>query len=284
MIQRAHMQRLLAALAGATAVLCAPAARADKVAPSGRANEAAPAEMKGVEIDEKLGATIPLDLTFSDETGAPIQLGSLFNDGKPVILTFNYSSCPMLCSVQLGGFVAALNELTWSAGVEFRVITIGLSPMEGHRRAMETKMRYLDRYRRDTADEGWRFLTGTDVAIHALAAAVGYGYRFNDKTGDFLHPAALMVVSPNGAVSSYIYGVEYSPAALAVTLLAARKGELTEATHKFLLACFHYDEPRGAAAVAMRVMQLGGAAFVALGLVAFGLRARRGRRNVKSES
>ena len=260
----------------------ASAARAGKVMP--REGEAAPAEMAGVEINEKLGATLPMDLPFTDETGAPVKLGDMFQDGVPVIITFNYSSCPMLCSVQLGGLVATLNELTWSAGVEFKIVTIGLSPMEGHRRAMESKLRYLDRYRRDTADEGWRFLTGTDASIHALAAAVGYGYRFNERTGDYLHPAALVVVSPAGAVSSYVYGVEYPAAALAVTLLAARKGELTEATTKFLMACFHYESPRGAAAVAMRAMQIGGSAFVLLGLVAFGVRAHRARRRkAKSE-
>src|SRR5678809_1012574 len=106
---------------------------------------------------------------------------------------------------------------------------------------MDTKLRYLERYKRGTGDEGWRFLTGTDANIHALAAAVGYGYRFNPKTGDFLHPAALVLLTPRGAVSSYVYGVEYPPAALAITLLAAGRGELTEATQKFLLACFHYD-------------------------------------------
>src|SRR4029079_11445787 len=131
---RAHMLGLLVALGGGAAAVCAwPAgARAggDRVLPC--EGVPPPPGMEGVAIVEKLGATVPLDLGFTDETGAPIQLGSLLGDGKPVILTFNYSACPMLCSVQRGGLVASLNELTWSAGVQFRIITIGLNPMEDH--------------------------------------------------------------------------------------------------------------------------------------------------------
>jgi protein SCO1 len=260
----------------------------DKVtAPVGRPGEvaaAAPPEMAGVELNEKLGAKIPLDLAFTDETGAPIRLSSLFGDGKPVLLTFNYSSCPMLCSVQLGGLVKSLNELTWSAGVEFRVITIGLNPMESHRQAMTSKIRYLDRYKRSSGDEGWRFLTGTERSIRALAASVGYGYRVHPSTGEFLHPAAVTVLSPDGVVSSYVYGVEYPAAPLAVTLMAARKGQLLEATEKFLMACFHYDSPKGNAAVALRVMQIGGIAFVGVMLVVFGVtRATRRQRSKAPE-
>jgi protein SCO1/2 len=187
----------------------------------------------------------------------------------------------MLCSVQLGGLVKSLTELTWSAGVEFRIITIGLNPMEGHRKAMESKMRYLDRYKRPSGDEGWRFLTGTEKNIRALAAAVGYGYRVHPKTGEFLHPAAITVLSPDGVVSSYVYGVEYPVAPLAVTLMAARKGQLVEATEKFLMACFHYDSPKGNAAVALRVMQIGGVVFVGVMLVVFGVARAARRRGAK---
>jgi protein SCO1/2 len=176
--------------------------------------------------------------------------------------------------------VVSLNELTWSAGKEFRIVTIGLNPMEGLRRAMESKIRYLERYKRPTADQGWRFLTGTEANIRALAAAVGYGYRIHPTTGEFLHPAAITVLSPDGVISSYVYGVEYPVAALGVTLVAARQGRLVEATEKFLMACFHYVKPKGAAAVALRVMRVGGIAFVGVMLVFFGV-ARVTRRGKK---
>ncbi len=276
----AHRLHQGAAVGGALAVLCAlsgPAA-ADKVLPAGRANEAPPPEMVGVEVVEKLGASLPLDVIFADETGAPVQLGSLFGDGKPVILTFNYSNCTVLCSVQLGNLVQALNKMKGSAGEEFRIVTVGLNPMEGHKRAMATKLRYLERYQRPTADEGWRFLTGTEASIRSLARAVGFGYRLHPTTGEYLHPAALILVSPAGKVSTYVYGVEYDGGELGVLLGAARRGTLTEATKKFLLACYHYEVKKGAATSAVKVMRLGGLLFVGAMLAAFGTHAVRVRK------
>jgi protein SCO1 len=272
-----HRRLALAAILAAWAALCARTAAADPVPPGGATGETAPPEMDGVEIVEKLGATIPLDLTFTDETGAPIKLGSLFGDDKPIILTFNYSNCPMLCSVQLGGLVAALTKLNWSAGEQFRIITVGLDPNEGHRRAMESKLRYLERYQRPTADEGWRFLTGTHRAVDTLARSVGFGYRRHPKTGDYLHPAALMLISPKGVVSSYVYGVAYEPGALTLLLAAARQGSLTESVRKFLLACFHYESETGSSGTARTAMQVGGLLFVGGMLAAFGTRAARAR-------
>jgi protein SCO1/2 len=254
---------------------------AANVAPGARADEPAP-ELEGVGVEEKLGGELPLDLTFTDETGAPVVLGSLFEEGVPVLLTFNYSACQTLCSVQLGGLVASMNGLSWSIGDEYRVITIGLNPMEGHRRAMDTKLRYLDRYKpgsAEQADAGWRFLTGSEQSIRQLAEAAGFRYRLHPETGEYLHPAAVAVVSPSGSISSYVYGVEFPAAALAVTLLAAREGRLLEATEKFLLACFHFERPQGAAAVALRVMRVGGFVFVAGLLIAFAtVRIVRSRR------
>ena len=269
----------LAALAATAGVRAE--ARGERVAPGARADEVAP-ELEGIGVEERLGARLPLDLEFTDESGAPVKLGAIIAGEGPVLLTFNYSGCKTLCSQQLGGLVKSMGELTWTIGEEFRVVTIGLNPMEGHRRAMETKLRYLERYRKgdpEKADAGWRFLTGTDKNIRALADAVGYSYRFHPPTGEYIHPAAIAVVSPDGVVSSYVYGVEFPTASLAVTLLAARKGELTEAAQQFILACFHYRAPEGAAAVALRVMQIGGGVFVAGILVAFaGLRIVRSRR------
>jgi protein SCO1 len=273
----AHSSVRLAALSGVLVALVSGPAAADPVPPGGRADPPAPPELQGVEVTEKLGAKIPLDLTFTDETGAPIRLGSLFGDGLPVILTFNYSNCPMLCSVQLGGLVASLTKLEWSAGKEFRIVTIGLDPTEGHRRAMQSKMSYVERYDRPSADEGWRFLTGTEASIHALAGSVGFGYRKHPTRGDYLHPAALVLVSPKGVVSSYLYGIEYEADALTSRLGAAGRGSLTESIKKFLLACFHFEPEKGAAAAAMWLMRMGGLLFVCALVFAFAVRALRAR-------
>src|SRR5690606_5298225 len=116
-------------------------------------------------------------LSFRDENGDSVVLGELFQSGLPVILTFNYSNCPVLCSLQLGGLVETLRELSWSAGQQFHIITIGIDPDEKPERTREVKAQYLERYERNTAAEGWRFLAGSEVAVEALAEAVGYRYR-----------------------------------------------------------------------------------------------------------
>jgi protein SCO1/2 len=244
-------------------------------------------QLDGVEIVEHLGAQLPLDAMLRDETGAPIQLGTLFGDGLPVILTFNYSACPMLCNVMLGGLTATLIELDWSAGKQFRIVTVGLDPTETHERAMSTKMGYLERYQRDTAEEGWRFLTGDAATVRRLTDATGFGYRRVPETGEILHPAALMLISPEGVVDRYMYGVEYDGAELKAALIHTALGKITQATTKFLLACFQH-ESSGFAATAMRIMRTGGLIFLFVFAGAFVLarflRSRRTPRELPAGS
>jgi protein SCO1/2 len=244
-----------------------------------------PRELENVEVREKLGATLPLELEFKDETGAPVRLKDIFStDETPVILTFNYSDCPMLCSVQLGGLVESMREMEWTVGSEYRIVTVLLDPTETHRKAMDTKMKYLERYQRpDVADKGWHFLTGSEESIRALAASVGFGYRYYEK--EYLHPAVLMSVSPGGVVSGYLYGVKYDPEELERHLKVASIGGTSQAAQKFLLSCYHYEKPEGAGAQAMTVMRYGGLIFVVglatlLGFFGF----RRARRGVSQDA
>ncbi len=235
----------------------------DPEAIEGRA-EPLPEELEGVTIVEKLGDQVPLDLTFRDETGRAIRLGDLFETGQPVILTFNYSNCPMLCSVQLGGLVEALVEMPLSAGAQFKIITVGLDPKETPKRAAETKASYLDRYPRATADKGWRFLTGDEASVRALADAVGFGYTYYPKRAEYLHPAAFMVLSPAGKVTNYTYGVSYQPADVVRVLTAAAVGESVESAQKFILSCYHYIGDAVYARRAEAAMRYAGIGFVAL--------------------
>jgi len=246
--------------------------------------EEAPPELEGVTLTEKLRAALPMQRRFKDDSGAPVTLEDYFQDGLPVILTFNYSNCPMLCSVQLGGLVKTLNDMKWKAGVHFRILTIGLDPKETHRKAHDTKMSYLARYPAESADLGWTFLTGDEKDITAVAEAVGFGYRYFAARGEYLHPAALTVISPRGRVSGYLYGVAYEASDLRAALEAAAIESTSEATEKFLLSCFHYESPKGFAGTALRVMRYGGLVFV-FGLVAvFGAyRVRSRRRELDSQ-
>ncbi len=230
-----------------------------------------PQELENVEVREKLGTTLPKDLEFRDETGAPVKIGDYFGkETTPVILTFNYSNCLMLCSVQLGGLLDAMLEMESTVGKDFRIITVSLDPAETHRKAMDTKVHYLERYNRpEEADAGWHFLTGDAESIRALADSVGFQYRYHEK--EYLHPAVLMPVSPAGVVSGYVYGVKFETSELERVLKVAAVGGTSEAAQKFLLACYHYEKPEGNGATAVSLMRYGGLAFVVCLFTLFGI-------------
>lgn len=234
---------------GATVQARAPGAAGDSAPPIDRAREVEemkgreeplPEELEGVTVVEKPGARVPGDLEFRDSKGARVRLGDLFEVGEPVILTFNYSNCPMLCSVQLGGLVQVLNDTPLSAGAQFKIITVGLDPDETPARAAETKAGYLDRYDRPTAAAGWTFLVGDEASIRALADSVGFGYRYYAKRDEYLHPSAFIVLSPSGEVTNYTYGVQFDPDDLVHVLTSAAVGESVESARKFILSCYHY--------------------------------------------
>jgi protein SCO1/2 len=222
-----------------------------------------PQRLHGVEVDEKLGTKLPLHLRFRDEQGAAVELGSYFTGSIPVILTLNYSDCPMLCSLQLNGFTKGLSQLAWLPGREFRVLTISLDPKESVERAAETKRRYLAQLGRSEAAKGWHFLTGTEASIRALAAAIGFSYNYNEKRKEYVHPAALALASPSGTLVRYLYGIEYLPQTLRLALVESSEGKIGTTVDRILLFCFHYDATEGRYAPVVRnIMKLGGAGTV----------------------
>ncbi len=240
--------------------------------------EKLPEELKEVTLTEKPSAELPLDSIFIDELGKEIRLGDLFHN-KPVILTFNYSDCPMLCSVQLGGLVDTMLNMEWDIGKKFDVITIGLNPKETTARARETKARYLERYERPGASEGWHFLTGSEESIKAVAESVGFGYVYHPKKKEYLHPAVLTLVSPQGKVSGYMAGVQYDAIDLRDKLILAGLGDISEGLAEFVLSCYHYEAATGNGVAVQKIMRWGGLVFVvgffgALGL--YGMKRSRG--------
>ncbi len=234
--------------------IASDAAAVDRIEPT-------PKELEQVDVSEKLGATLPLGTEFVDASGKPVRLADTFR-GKPVILTFNYSNCPMLCNVQLGGLVNTMSQMDWNIGSHFDVITISLDPSETRERATETRDRYIEQYGRDGAFENWTFLTGTKEAVDAVTNSVGFGYTYHEGRKEYLHPAVLTLVSPRGKVSTYIYGVSYDPIDLRDKLLLAGIGETSEAAAKFILSCYHYDAPTGNGAIVANIMRYGGLVFV----------------------
>lgn len=222
--------------------------------------EPLPAELKGVGVTEHLGEQVPLELQFVDSSGKPVTLRQFFDGRRPVVLTLNYSNCPMLCSLQLNGLFDALERMPWSIGDQFEMITVSFDPLETSERARMTKQKYLEIYRRTGAAEGWHFLTGREENIKKLTDAVGFRYRYSETQRQYIHVAVTYILTPDGRVSRYLYGVEYDPQTIRLAMVEAGGGKIGSTTDQILLFCYHYDAESGRyAPAAFRLMQLGGA-------------------------
>jgi protein SCO1 len=231
--------------------------------------------LKKVTIEQKLGGQIPLDAVFRDELGREVKLGEYFKDGKPVVLTLVYYECPMLCNQTLNGLVGALEAVSFTPGREFRVVTVSFDPRETPDLAFKKKETYIKRYRREGADEGWHFLTGDKEQIDRLAQSVGFNYVWDEQSKQFAHASAIMVATPEGKLSHYFYGIEYSPKDLRLSLVEASSGKIGSPVDELILYCYHYDPTTGKyGPVIMNIMRLAGVATVA-GLVALLLVLRR---------
>lgn len=242
----------------AAALLAAATAAAVEPGGTGPAAGQQPEILREVEIVQKLDAQVPLDAVFRDETGAERPLGSFFR-GKPVVLALAYYECPMLCTLVLNGLTSALKTMSLSAGIEFDVVTVSFDPEEGPALAAAKKQNYLDRYRRMGAESGWHFLTGEAESINRLTEAVGFGYRYDPEIDEFAHAAAIIVLTPEGRVSRYFYGVEYPPRDLRLGIVEAGEGKIGNAVDQLLLYCYRYDPATGTyTPVVMNMMRLGG--------------------------
>ncbi len=233
-----------------------------------------PSILREIGFDQHLGASLPLDLAFRDEGGRTIRLGEYFG-GKPVVLSLNYYGCTMLCTVTLNGLAAALNVITLDAGKEFQIITVSFDHTETPEMAAAKKKTFLTRYQRPTAAAGWHFLTGDAPAIDALTNAVGFRYAWDAETRQFAHPSGVVVVTPEGRIARYMYGIEYAPRDLRLALVEASAGRIGSSVDQLLLYCYRYDPVTGKyGALIMRIVRLGGILTV-LSMGAFILIMRR---------
>jgi protein SCO1/2 len=241
------------------------------------AEEGRPSILRDIGFDQRLGETVPLDLDFRDETGRPVRLGDYFGK-RPVVLTLNYYGCPMLCTVSLNGLASALSVLTYSAGREFEVVTVSFDPRETPDLAARKKKSYLERYKRPGAAEGWHFLTGGQASIDALTNAVGFRYVWDPDTKQFAHPAGVVVLTPGGKISRYLFGIEYAPKDLRFAVIESSEGRIGNAVDQIVLACYNYDPTTGRyGAAIMRIVRVSGVlTFLALGsFVVLSLRRER---------
>jgi len=236
-----------------------------------------PTLLRDVGYDQRLGEQVPLDLVFRDEVGRLIPLRSLFR-GRAMVLSLVYYQCPMLCTLTLNGLASALSVLTFDVGKEFDVVTVSFEPKETAPLAAAKKKAHLERYPRPGAAEGWHFLTGDAPAIAALTRAVGFRYVWDAETRQYAHPAGLVVLTPDGRIARYMYGVEYAPRDLRLALVEASQRRIGNPVDTVLLYCYQYDPARGRyAASVLRLVRLGGILTV-LGLASFVLVSLRRER------
>ena len=216
-----------------------------------------------VGIEQKLNSQVPLDLTFTDENGQPVQLSKYFG-ARPVILTLVYYQCPMLCSQVLNGMTGALNGITrFNIGRDFDIVTVSFDPRDKSGDALATKKRLLSRYRRPGSAEGWHFLTGKEDQIKALAASVGFRYAWDPEIQQFAHASSIMLLTPQGKVAQYYFGIEYAPRDIQLGLVEASQGKIGNIADKFILYCYHYDPAKGKyGAIVLNIMRVSALATV----------------------
>jgi len=199
-----------------------------------------PKDLSGIGIDEKLGQLIPLDLTFYDENGNPVNLKQLIH--RPTILVPVYYSCPNVCSFLLFNLAGVINKMPSEAGKEYQVLTFSFDETEKPNLALEKKRMYLKMIEKSFPEDAWRFLTGDQENIHKLTDAIGF--HFKRQGQDFLHPVSLVILSTEGKITRYIYGTEFLPFDLKMALLEASEGRVGPTLSKVLRFCFSYD-PQG---------------------------------------
>jgi protein SCO1/2 len=253
MKRRARLGGVAGALLGV--LLPAGPARAADVAPrtTGR-----PAIVRDVGLDQRIGERLPLGTRFRDSSGRDVALGDFFGE-RPVLLVPAYYECPMLCTLVLNGVLRALRALAFEPARDFEVVTFSFDPGETSEMAAAKKAAYLGEYRRPGAEAGWHFLTGDAGAIRRLTQAIGYRYAYDEGSGEYAHPSGVVVATPDGRVSHYFFGIEFSPRDLRLAFVEASARRLGSVADQVLLLCFRYDPALGAySAAAMRALRVAG--------------------------
>jgi len=221
--------------------------------------EAPPTELAGMKVTEHLDEQIPLDLEFTDHTGKKVKLGDYFDGKRPVVLTLNYYRCPMLCGLMLNAAVDGLKEIEWTMGTDYRTLTVSFEPNETYDLANLKRQNYLRDYGRPEAGGGWDFVVGEAEPIKKLLDATGFPVRWSESRSEWIHPACIMLLTPDGRMSRYLYGVYYDPKTLRLSLVEASEGKIGTTADQILLWCYHYDAAEGSYTLAaMRIGRAGG--------------------------
>ncbi|MDX1590785.1 MAG: SCO family protein [Balneolaceae bacterium] len=226
-------------------------------------NQNRPPILDEIGVDEKLGDTIPLDLRFTNSNGNIVRLGDLIQDGKPLLLNPLYYECPTLCSLVLDGVYTAVEDMAWTPGIDYTIISFSIDPEEGPEIAAETRDTYLTQLDRQGAEDGWHFLTGNEDEIKELTEAIGFRYKQDERTGEYLHMASVMMISPDGVITRYLYGTNFNEFDFRNGLYEAADGQIGSPVEQIVLYCFTYDpSTQSYVPFARNIMKLGGLATV----------------------
>jgi protein SCO1/2 len=218
--------------------------------------ETRPKELGEVGVTEHLNDKVDLNLTFIGEDGYPHALKEYFHAGRPVVLNLVYYTCKMLCNIVLNAQVQSLRKIAWTPGEQYEIVTVSIDPAENFQMAREKKASYLESFGRPAP--GWHFLADNGGNVAKLARQVGFGYKFDQGTQQYAHPAVIFVLTPDGKVSRYLYGVQFKPLDLRLALAEASQGR-SGVSERILLFCFHYDPAaKGYVPMAENIMRAGG--------------------------
>jgi protein SCO1/2 len=229
--------------------------------PEGPPSNLKPEQLVDVTFRQQLDQQLPLDAEFQDEYGRPVTLGRYFDGTRPVILAFVYYQCPMLCTQVMNGMSASLRALTgtFTAGQEFEVVIVSFDPRDTPAAALEKKQRHLEYWNAQNTSGAWHLLTGDEATIARVTRAAGFSYKWDEVTGQYAHVSGILVTTPQGRLSRYFYGVEYSPKELRMALVESGQGRIGSAIDELLLFCYHYDPTSGRyGATVMNLVRLGG--------------------------
>jgi protein SCO1/2 len=224
-----------------------------------------PGMLKDVTFRQQLGEQLPLDAAFKDEAGRDVRLGDYFKTGKPVIFAFVYYQCTMLCTQVMNGISSALKVVPFEVGKDFEVVLVSFDPRDTPQAATEKKAAHLEYWSTEKTSGAWHFLTGTEPEIRRATQAAGFSYQWDARNNQFAHVSGVLVTTPEGRLSRYFYGIEYSPKELRLALVESGKGAIGSKIDELLLFCFHYDPESGRyGVVVMNLIRLAGVVTVAL--------------------
>jgi protein SCO1 len=239
-----------------------------------------PEQLKDLSFKQHLNERLPLDVPFKDEYGRDVTIGQYFTGQRPVILAFVYYQCPMLCSLVMNGISSSLRALpSFTAGEDFDVVLVSFDPRDKPPAALEKKQKLLEYWKTGSHSGGWHLLTGDEASIVRITQATGFTYQWDKVSGQFAHPSGVLVVTPDGTLSRYFYGVEYSPKEMRMALVESGHGKIGQLVDELLLFCYHYDPETGRyGATVMNLVRLGGILTVGAMVTFFVLMRRRDNR------